>query len=78
MENAKKIFQDSVNYTDSLDEAIAASDIIFIATDWNEIVDGTLDRFCNKSVYDGRNCFLNRKEEITFNYYYVGGTISGK
>ncbi|MBD5585701.1 MAG: UDP-glucose/GDP-mannose dehydrogenase family protein [Clostridia bacterium] len=78
MENAKKIFQDSVIYANSLDEAIAASDIIFIATDWNEIVDGPLDRFCNKSVYDGRNCFLNRKEEITFNYYYVGGTISEK
>jgi len=77
MENAKKIFADKVTYANSLEEAICASNNIFIATDWDEIVNVSLDKFRNKNIYDGRNCYLNRQGEINFNYYYVGGTICG-
>lgn len=78
MRNAKKIFADKVTYANSLNEAIDASDTIFIATDWDDIVNIPFDKLKNKNVYDGRNCYLNRQEEIKFNYYYVGGSISDK
>mgnify|MGYP001040332224 FL=1 len=78
MRNAKKIFADKVTYANSLNEEIDASDTIFIATDLDDIVNIPFDKLKNKNVYDGRNCYFNRQEEIKFNYYYVGGSISDK
>lgn len=78
MINAQKIFKDSVAYARSLDEAVAVSDIIFIVTDWDEILGITFDKFKGKDVYDGRNCFVGRRGEIEFNYYYVGGPVGKK
>lgn len=72
---AKEIFKNAVTYAKTLEDAVNQSDIIFIATDWDEIVNIQLSSFIGKDVYDGRNCFLKRREEIKFNYYYVGGVI---
>ncbi|WP_099364400.1 UDP-glucose dehydrogenase family protein [Fredinandcohnia onubensis] len=60
-ENAKEILPESVKYVDHIEDAIKMADIIFLLTDWKEIVEKTLifsSLFMeNPIIFDGRNCY---------------------
>lgn len=76
LENCKKIFGNRINYADDFNSCIKQNNIILIGTDWDDIVDISMDLLKRKSVYDGKNCLLPRKNEILdFNYTYIGGKI---
>ena len=57
----KKIFEDNIKYTTSIDEAIEGSDICFIMTEWKQIMEYDVVNYKNKMkrplVFDGRNCY---------------------
>lgn len=67
MDNAKSILNTSIQYADSIAEAIENSDAALILTDWDEIKNVELTVF-NKMktplVIDGRNCFLVEDMEM--------------
>src|SRR5699024_7568079 len=48
IENAKKIFNNSIRYTTSIDEAIENADICFIMTEWKQILDYNIANYKNK------------------------------
>lgn len=56
--NLRKVFGEKLEYADSLGEALAFSDIVFILTEWEEFRDENL--YKEKTVFDGRK-ILNRK-----------------
>ncbi|ANU13891.1 UDP-glucose dehydrogenase family protein [Planococcus halocryophilus] len=66
MDNAKTVLNSSIQYADSIEEAIENSDAALILTDWDEIknVDLTVfNKMKNPLVIDGRNCFLVKDME---------------
>lgn len=72
--NAKKVLPEEVIYADQIEEAIKQADLVFIVTEWEEIVEKTLflsNLFMEKPViFDGRNCYSD--EDIkNFNGEYV-------
>ena len=77
IENAKKIFKDSITYTTSIDEAITNSDICFIMTEWKQILNYDISNYKNKMkrplIFDGRNCYeLNAMKDLGIEYYSIG------
>ncbi|WP_226672064.1 UDP-glucose dehydrogenase family protein [Rossellomorea aquimaris] len=62
-ENAKKVLPEEVQYVDQIEEAIKQAEVVFILTEWKEIVEKTLifsNLFMEKPiVFDGRNCYSN-------------------
>ena len=77
IENAKKIFNNSIRYTTSIDEAIENADICFIMTEWKQILDYDIANYKNKMkrplVLDGRNCYrLDSMKDIGIEYYSIG------
>ena len=77
IENAKKIFKDSITYTTSIDEAIKNSDICFIMTEWKQILNYDISNYKNKMkrplVFDGRNCYtLDTMKDLGIEYYSIG------
>lgn len=76
-DNAKKILPESVVYADQIEDAIKQSDIVFILTDWKEIVEKALIMSSlfmkNPVIFDGRNCYdLEEAEKYSVEYYSVG------
>ena len=72
----KKIFGKKIQYELNLDKAISKNDIIFIMTEWPEIVKIDLEKLSNKQVYDGRNCFpLKEVQKYNIKYYCIGRNI---
>lgn len=77
IENAKKIFKDSITYTTSTDEAIKDADICFIMTEWKQILNYDISNYKNKMkrplVFDGRNCYtLDTMKDLGIEYYSIG------
>ena len=77
IENAKKIFKDSITYTTSIDEAIEDADICFIMTEWKQILNYDISNYKNKMkrplVFDGRNCYtLDTMKDLGIEYYSIG------
>ena len=62
-DNAKKVLPEEVLYADQIEEAIKQADVVFILTEWKEIVEKTLilsTLFMNEPIiFDGRNCYTN-------------------
>ncbi|RLQ96642.1 UDP-glucose dehydrogenase family protein [Falsibacillus albus] len=60
-ENAKNILPEEVIYAEQIEDAIMDSDVVFILTDWKEIVEKALflsSLFMKKPIiFDGRNCY---------------------
>ena len=61
IENAKKIFEDTIEYTDDITDAIKQADVAFIMTEWKEIVNFNVDDYVKLMktplIFDGRNCY---------------------
>ena len=77
IENAKKIFKDSITYTTSIDEAIKDADICFIMTEWKQILNYDISNYKHKMkrplVFDGRNCYtLDTMKDLGIEYYSIG------
>lgn len=62
-DNAKKVLPEEVLYADQIEEAIKQADVVFILTEWKEIVEKTLilsTLFMNEPIiFDGRNCYTS-------------------
>ncbi|MDD4642657.1 MAG: UDP-glucose/GDP-mannose dehydrogenase family protein [Erysipelotrichaceae bacterium] len=61
IKNAKKIFEDTIEYTDDITDAIKQADVAFIMTEWKEIVNFNVDDYVKLMktplIFDGRNCY---------------------
>ena len=77
VKNTKKIFGDSIEYATSIDEAISDSEICFIMTEWNQIVNYDISNYKSKMknplLLDGRNCYkVEDMSNIGIDYYSIG------
>ena len=75
--NARKIFGDSIKYTEDLKEALQDADLAIIATEWDQIKHAPLNIFTDYMkqpvIIDGRNCYsLNDIEKHGITYLSVG------
>lgn len=61
IENAKKVLPHEVQYVEQIEDAIKQADIVFIVTEWKEIVEKALiltTLFMEQPIiFDGRNCY---------------------
>lgn len=66
IENAKKVLPPEVQFVEQIEDAIKEADVVFIVTEWEEIVNKALilsSLFMEKPIlFDGRNCYT--EEEI--------------
>ncbi len=81
MENAKKIFKDTVHYVDDPYEAIRDAEGIFIVTDWTEYKELNLIKVFNIAaspiIADGRNMFNPlRMKSLGFTYLSLGQSLN--
>lgn len=77
IENTKKIFKDSIEYTTDIDEAIKDSEACFIMTEWAEILNYDINKYkINMKVpliFDGRNCYkVDDMKDLGILYYSIG------
>lgn len=77
IENTKKIFKDSIEYTTDIDEAIKDSEACFIMTEWSEILNYDINKYkINMKVpliFDGRNCYkVDDMKNLGILYYSIG------
>lgn len=77
IENTKKIFKDSIEYTTDIDEAIKDSEACFIMTEWSEILNYDINKYkINMKVpliFDGRNCYkVDDMKDLGILYYSIG------
>ncbi len=77
IENTKKIFKDSIEYTTDIDEAIKDSEACFIMTEWEEILNYDINKYkINMKVpliFDGRNCYkVDDMKDLGILYYSIG------
>ncbi|MDO8554696.1 MAG: UDP-glucose/GDP-mannose dehydrogenase family protein [Candidatus Micrarchaeota archaeon] len=63
MENAKKIFNNKINFSSTLEAALSVNKIIFILTEWKEFKKESL--YYEKIVFDGRKV-LNGKSRDNY------------
>jgi len=61
MENAKRILNSKVNYSNNIIDTIKGADVALILTEWNEIKELDLQVFKENMklpiIFDGRNCY---------------------
>ncbi|WP_100374140.1 UDP-glucose dehydrogenase family protein [Bacillus sp. FJAT-45037] len=74
---AKRILSPTVEYANSVTEAIDQADACLLVTEWDEIVDTPVDVYCklmkNPVLFDGRNCYsLDEVKQSTLTYYSIG------
>ncbi|RFU62255.1 UDP-glucose/GDP-mannose dehydrogenase family protein [Peribacillus saganii] len=77
IENAKKVLPEGVIYTDKIEDAVKQADIVFILTDWKEVIEKTLVLTClfheQPVLFDGRNCYsLEEVQKFNIEYHSVG------
>ncbi|WP_163102218.1 UDP-glucose dehydrogenase family protein [Peribacillus alkalitolerans] len=75
--NVKKIFGNSIEYTEDIRLALNKADLAIIATEWGQIKDIPLQEFHfymnDPIVIDGRNCFpLHEVEKHSITYISIG------
>lgn len=77
IENTKKIFNDSIEYTTNIDEAIRDSEACFIMTEWSEILNYDISKYKTNMkvplIFDGRNCYnIDCMKDLGILYYSIG------
>src|SRR5690606_22518487 len=75
--NAKKILPQSIQYADSVENALENADFAFIVTEWDEVKNTELDVYIKKMktpvIFDGRNCYaLEEAAKYAVEYHSVG------
>lgn len=76
-ENFKKLYGDSIQYFDNIDECIKDKDVVMIMTNHKEIVNYDLNNYIRLMkrpvIYDGRNCYLlENVNKYNINYISIG------
>lgn len=77
IDNAKKILNSSIHFTDSIESAVKGADAVFIATEWEEIIEFPLQRYkelmSSPIIFDGRNCYsIEEMKNLPIEYYSIG------
>lgn len=77
IENAKRKFGDTIEYTDSLKEAIKEADCAVILTDWQDVRNfgfSDYEKYMKTPIiFDGRNCYaLSNVQKTKLEYYSIG------
>ncbi|WP_438823153.1 UDP-glucose dehydrogenase family protein [Peribacillus butanolivorans] len=77
LEEAKQILGEKIQYALSIEEAITNTDMVFIATDWDEFKDFPLEKYemlmNHPIIFDGKNNYsLDEISEYNIEYYSVG------
>ena len=75
--NFKKKFGDSISYSDTIEQALINSDMVFIFTEWKEIKEINLDEYIrlmnSPIIFDGRNCYkISDVKKFNVDYYSIG------
>lgn len=65
-------FSGEIEIASTIEAAVKDADIILITAEWDEIRNTDLTMFNGKSVYDGKNLFVD-KDTHSFSYTYIGG-----
>ena len=81
MENAKRVLPPTVQFAQSIEEAIHGTDAVFIVTEWKQFIDFPLNKYVDlmKSpiIFDGRNCYsINEMMKFPIEYYSIGRPIA--
>jgi len=75
IENARKIFNDHINYADDAYETLAGADCLLIITEWNMFKSPDIDRIKSllkkPVIFDARN-ILNSVELRSNGFTYIG------
>lgn len=76
-ENAKKVLDSTVVFTEKINEALTGADCAVIVTDWPDIKKMELSTYTKLMkqaiVFDGRNCYsLNDVRKSNVEYYSIG------
>src|SRR5699024_8894959 len=79
-DNAKKSLSEQIRYAGSVDEAVDASDIAIILTEWKEIKEYPLENYKKHMkhpvIFDGRNCFtLKEVKDSGIEYHSIGRPV---
>lgn len=77
LDNARKIYDDKINYCDNIEEALKDADMCFIMTEWEDIKSIKPEEFLelmNEAlIYDGRNCYDPKvMADNNIKYYSIG------
>ncbi|MED3690386.1 UDP-glucose/GDP-mannose dehydrogenase family protein [Peribacillus butanolivorans] len=83
LEEAKQILGEKIHYALSIEEAITNTDMVFIATDWDELKDFPLKKYemlmNHPIIFDGKNSYsLDEISEYNIEYYSVGRPFLNK
>ncbi|MEK4534897.1 nucleotide sugar dehydrogenase [Peribacillus sp. FSL K6-1552] len=83
LEEAKQILGEKIQYALSIEEAITNTDMVFIATDWDEFKDFPLEKYemlmNHPIIFDGKNSYsLDEISEYNIEYYSVGRPFHNK
>ena len=75
--NAKKVFENKICYTDDIREALMDSELVIIATEWDQIKSFPLhlyELYMKEAVIiDGRNCLpLHEIKDHSIHYVSIG------
>ena len=76
-DNAKRIFKDAIEYKTSIEETIKDANVVFIMTEWKEIVEFDVRKYTELMkepvVYDGRNCYdVQTMKDNSIEYISIG------
>jgi UDPglucose 6-dehydrogenase len=77
MENAKKIFGDSIKYCDTPYDCLKGAEALIVLTEWNEFRNPDFEKIgklmASKLIFDGRNIYDPvRVKDSGFEYYGIG------
>lgn len=77
IENTKKVLGDTIQYSPSIEAAILDTEMVFIATDWDEIKDFPLQQYeelmRTPILFDGWSCYpLDVVSSHRIEYYSIG------
>ncbi len=77
MHNVKKIFGDTITFTDTDYDALRSADALMIVTEWNEFRNPDFDKMKsllkNRVIFDGRNVYEPQKmKALGFEYFSIG------
>ncbi|MBO8157754.1 MAG: UDP-glucose/GDP-mannose dehydrogenase family protein [Bacillaceae bacterium] len=77
IENARRILGETIQYSDTIDDALKDADLAFITTEWKDIVEFDLSHYSKYMktpvIYDGRNCYaLDEVKQYDLEYHSIG------
>ncbi len=77
LDNFHKLFGDTINYCENIDDCVKDKDLVMIMTEWPSIKDYDPNNYVKLMkkaiIYDGRNCYpINMMKNLKVNYISMG------